>query len=129
MDMVGQFLTVIRNAGSSRHEKVDMPASKMRAGIAQILVEEGYIRSFKVAKDSKQGVMRVYLKYDEKGNHAIMNVKRVSTPGRRVYVKSDRIPVVRSGLGMSILSTSKGVMSGKKAIENQLGGELLCTIW
>lgn len=129
MDMVGQFLTMIRNAGASRHEKVDMPASKMRAGIAQILADEGYIRSFKVAKDSKQGVMRVYLKYDEKGSHAILNVKRVSTPGRRVYVKSDEIPVVRSGLGISILSTSRGVMSGKQAIEKQIGGELLCTIW
>ncbi|MBX3039298.1 MAG: 30S ribosomal protein S8 [Bdellovibrionaceae bacterium] len=129
MDMVGQFLTMIRNAGASRHEKVDMPASKMRAGIAQILADEGYIRSFKVAKDSKQGIMRVYLKYDEKGSHAILNVKRVSTPGRRIYVKSDKIPVVRSGLGISILSTSKGVMSGKQATEKQLGGELLCTIW
>ncbi|HRO66133.1 MAG TPA: 30S ribosomal protein S8 [Pseudobdellovibrionaceae bacterium] len=129
MDMVGQFLTMIRNAGASRHEKVDMPASNMRAGIAQILADEGYIRSFKVAKDSKQGIMRVYLKYDEKGSHAILNVKRVSTPGRRIYVKSDEIPVVRSGLGISILSTSKGVMSGKQAIDQQIGGELLCTIW
>lgn len=129
MDTIGQFLTMIRNAGTSRHEKVDMPASKVRAGIAEILVQEGYIRSFKVAKDSKQGIMRVYLKYDEAGNHAISNVQRVSTPGRRIYVKSDKIPTVRSGLGMSILSTSKGVMSGKQAGENKLGGELLCTIW
>lgn len=129
MDMVGQFLTMVRNAGASQQEKVDMPASKMRAGIAQILADEGYIRSFKIAKDSKQGVMRVYLKYDERGNHAMTNVKRVSTPGRRVYVKSDRIPVVRSGLGIAVLSTSKGVMSGKQAAEKKLGGELLCTIW
>ncbi|MBX2987374.1 MAG: 30S ribosomal protein S8 [Bdellovibrionaceae bacterium] len=129
MDMIGQFLTMVRNAGDARHEKVDLPASKMRAGIAQILVEEGYIRSFKIAKDSKQGIMRVYLKYDEQGNHAISNVRRVSTPGRRVYVQSDEIPVIRSGLGVSVLSTSKGVMSGKNATENKLGGELLCTIW
>lgn len=129
MDTIGQFLTMVRNAGTSRHEKVDLPASKMRAGIAQILVDEGYIRSFKVAKDSKQGIMRVYLKYDEQGSHAITNLKRVSTPGRRLYVKSDEIPVVRNGLGFAILSTSKGVMSGRKAAEAHLGGELLCTVW
>lgn len=129
MDTVAQFLTMVRNAGNSRHEKVDMPASKMRAGIAQILVETGYIRSFKVAKDSKQGIMRVYLKYDDAGVHAITKVQKVSTPGRRLYVKSDKIPVVRSGLGMSILSTSKGIMSGKQATEAKLGGELLCTVW
>jgi len=129
MDTISQFLTVIRNAGAAKHEKVDMPASKVRAGIAQILANEGLIRSFKVAKDSKQGIMRVYLKYDEEGAHAISSIDRVSRPGRRVYVKSDKIPQVRSGYGMSILSTSKGIMSGKQATEQLLGGELLCTIW
>lgn len=129
MDTISQFLTMIRNAGAARHEKVDMPASKMRAGIAQILVNEGFIRSFKVAKDSKQGIMRVYLKYDEAGGHAINSIDRVSRPGRRVYVKSDKIPTVRSGMGMSIISTSKGIMSGKQATEAKLGGELLATLW
>ncbi|WP_041577919.1 30S ribosomal protein S8 [Bdellovibrio bacteriovorus] len=129
MDTISQFLTMIRNAGAARHEKVDMPASKVRAGIAQILVNEGFIRSFKVAKDSKQGIMRVYLKYDEAGGHAINNIDRVSRPGRRVYVKSDKIPTVRSGMGMSIISTSKGIMSGKQATEQKLGGELLATLW
>lgn len=129
MDTIAQFLTVIRNAGAAKHEKVDMPASKVRAGIAQILANEGYIRSFKVAKDSKQGIMRVYLKYDEAGNHAITAVDKVSTPGRRVYVKSDRIPRVRSGLGICVISTSHGIMSGKQATDSKLGGELLCTIW
>lgn len=129
MDTVGQFLTIIRNAGAARVEKVDLPASKMRAGLAQILVEEGYIRSFKVAKDSKQGIMRVYLKYDESGAHAITKADRASTPGRRLYIKSTEIPVVRSGLGIAILSTSKGVMSGKTATEKNLGGELLATVW
>lgn len=129
MDTISQFLTVIRNAGAAKHEKVDLPASKVRAGIAQILANEGLIRSFKVAKDSKQGIMRVYLKYDEAGQHAINSIDRVSRPGRRVYVKSDKIPSVRSGTGMSILSTSKGIMSGKQATEQTLGGELLCTIW
>lgn len=129
MDTISQFLTLIRNAGAAKHEKVDMPASKVRAGIAQILVNEGFIRSFKVAKDSKQGIMRVYLKYDEAGAHAINSIDRVSRPGRRVYVKSDNIPSVRSGLGMTIVSTNKGIMSGKQATEQKLGGELLATIW
>ena len=129
MDTISQFLTMIRNAGASKHEKVDLPASKMRAGIAQILVNEGFIRSFKVAKDSKQGIMRVYLKYDEAGNHAITAIDKVSKPGRRVYVKSDGIPTVRSGYGMTILSTSKGIMSGKQAADQKIGGELLCALW
>lgn len=129
MDTISQFLTMIRNAGAAKHEKVDLPASKVRAGIAQILVNEGMIRSFKVAKDSKQGIMRVYLKYDEAGNHVITSIDRVSRPGRRVYVKSDKIPKVRSGMGMTILSTSKGIMSGKQATEQKLGGELLATLW
>lgn len=129
MDTIAQFLTVIRNAGASKHEKVDMPASKVRAGVAQILANEGYIRSFKVAKDSKQGIMRVYLKYDEAGNHAITAIDKVSTPGRRVYVKSDKVPKVRSGLGISIISTSSGIMSDKQAASKNVGGELLCTVW
>ena len=129
MDTISQFLTVIRNAGAAKHEKVDLPASKVRAGIAQILANEGYIRSFKVAKDSKQGIMRVYLKYYENGDHAIEAIDKVSTPGRRVYVKSDNIPTVRSGYGMTILSTSKGIMSGKQAADQKIGGELLCALW
>ncbi|MNT29021.1 30S ribosomal protein S8 [compost metagenome] len=129
MDTISQFLTMIRNAGAAKHEKVDMPASKFRAGVAQILQNEGLIRSFKVAKDSKQGIMRVYLKYDENGQHVITSIDKVSTPGRRVYVKSDKIPKVRSGMGMSILSTSKGIMSGKQATDQKVGGELICTIW
>ena len=129
MDTIAQFLTRIRNAGTARHEKVDVPASKVRAGIAEILVNSGLIRSYKVAKDSKQGVMRVYLKYNENGEHAITNIDRVSRPGRRVYVKSTEIPVVRSGLGMTILSTSQGLMSDKDAQKKNLGGELVCKIW
>jgi len=129
MDTIAQFLTVIRNAGRAQHEKVDLPASKVRAGIAQILANEGYIRSFKVAKDSKQGIMRVYLKYSEDGQHVITSIDKVSTPGRRLYVKATQIPKVRSGLGMCILSTSKGIMSDKQAAEKNLGGELLCTVW
>jgi len=129
MDTVAQFLTRIRNAGTSKHEKVDMPASKFRVGIADILVQTGFIRSFKVAKDSKQGIMRVYLKYQESGEHRIANIQRVSRPGRRVYVKADGIPVIRSGMGMTILSTSQGLMSGHDAKEKNLGGELICKVW
>lgn len=129
MDTVGEFLTRIRNAGAARHEKFDIPSSKMREGIAKILVEEGMLRSYKVAKDSKQGIMRLYLKYDDQGNHMISNVSRASRPGRRFYVKSDGIPSVRSGLGFCILSTSKGLMSSRTAEKQNMGGELLCKVW
>lgn len=129
MDTISEFLTRVRNAGAAKHEKVDVPASKVRVGLAEILVNQGLIRSFKVAKDSKQGVMRVYLKYDELGNHAITAIHRVSRPGRRVYVKSAEIPVIRSGVGMSIISTSQGLMSNKEAQQKNLGGELICKLW
>ena len=129
MDTVGEFLTRIRNAGASQHEKLDIPASKLREAIAKILAEEGMIRSYKVAKDSKQGIMRVYLKYNEDGEHAISNLMRASRPGRRLYVKSDAIPSVRSGLGFCILSTSKGLMSSRNAQKENVGGELICKVW
>ncbi len=129
MDTVAQFLTRIRNAGTARHEKVDIPSSKVRVGLAEILVNNGLIRSFKVAKDSKQGVMRVYLKYSETGEHVINKIDRISRPGRRVYVKANEIPVVRSGLGMTIVSTSQGLMSGKEAQKKNLGGELVAKVW
>lgn len=129
MDKVGQFLTQIRNASLARHDKVDIPASKLRSGLAQILQDTGFIRSFKVAKDSKQGVMRIYLKYDDKGQSAITALSSVSTPGRRVYVHSTKIPNVRSGTGMCILSTSQGIMTGTEATQKNVGGELLCTVW
>lgn len=129
MDTIADFLTRIRNAGLAKHDKVDMPSSNMREGLAKILQENGYIRSFKVAKDNKQGMMRVYLKYDEKGSPAISSIERVSKPSRRIYVKADSIPAVRSGFGMAILSTNRGVMSSESAQTQKLGGELLCRIW
>lgn len=129
MDTIGEFLTRIRNAGLARHEKVDVPSSKVRAGIASVLKDTGYIRDFKVIKDGKQGMMRIYLKYLDDGNHAISNVQRASRPGRRLYVACGNIPSVRSGYGISVLSTSKGIMSGKAATESRLGGELVCTLW
>lgn len=129
MDTIGDFLTRIRNAGTAKHEKVDVPASNIRKGIASILKDFGYIKAFREAKDGKQGVMRVYLNYTSNGKPAIDTVKRVSTPGKRVYIKSDDIPQVRSGYGIAILSTSKGIMSGKEAAEKKLGGEYLLKVW
>ena len=129
MDSVADFLTRVRNAGLARHEKVDIPSSNLRIGIAQVLLDCGYIRSFKVAKDGRQGLMRVYLKYTPKGQHVINKIMRVSKPGKRVYVNSTAIPVVRSGFGQSIVSTNKGIVSGDKAKELKVGGELLAQIW
>lgn len=129
MDTIGEFLTRIRNAGMARHEKLDVPASNLRVGIAKILLENGYLRSFKVAKDGKQGVMRVYLKYNDKGKPLISAVDRVSRPGRRIYVKAKDIPSIRNGFGISILSTNRGIVDGDKAKLDNLGGELLCQVW
>ncbi len=129
MDTIGDFLTRIRNAQAARHEKVDVPASNMRAGIAKVLQEQKYISNFKVVKDSKQGMMRVYLKYDEEGKGCIGRLQRYSKPSRREYVKSKDIPNIRAGYGLSILSTSKGILSGGQAKEQNLGGELLCVVW
>jgi len=129
MDTIGDFLTRIRNAGAAKHEKLDIPASNVRVGIAKILLENGYIRSFKVVRDGKQGVMRVYLKYNAGGRPIISAIDRVSRPGRRVYVKSTEIPKVRDGYGISILSTNRGVLDGDRARTENLGGELLCNVW
>jgi small subunit ribosomal protein S8 len=129
MDTIGEFLTRVRNAGAAKHEKVDIPSSGVRVGIAKILLDQGYIRSFKVVRDNKQGVMRVYLKYSDKGKPVITAINRVSRPGRRVYVKSDDIPNVRDGFGIAILSTNKGVVDGETAKKEKLGGELICNVW
>ena len=128
MDTIAEFLTRLRNAGMARHEKVDVPSSNIRVGIAQVLMDEGYIENFKVVKDGKQGIMRIYLKYAD-GKSAIEALDRRSRPGRRYYVRFNEIPNVRSGFGIAILSTNKGIISSKKAAENKLGGELLCTVW
>lgn len=129
MDTIGDFLTRVRNAGAARHEKLDIPASNVRVGIAKILLENGYIRSFKVVRDDKQGVMRVYLKYNDKGKPIITSIDRVSRPGRRVYVKSADISQVRDGFGISIISTNRGVVDGDTAKKENLGGEILCHVW
>lgn len=129
MDTIAEFLTRVRNAGHAKHEKVDIPASGVRAGIAKVLMETGYIRSYKVAKDGKQGVMRLYLKYSPEGKHAITHVERISKPSRRVYIGSDEIPRIRSGFGLTVVSTNKGIMSGDQAEKSKLGGELLFKLW
>jgi len=129
MDKVAEFLTRIRNAGLAKHDKVDVPSSKLREGIASVLRDSGYIKNFKVVKDGKQGVMRIYLSYKTDGSHAITSVRRASRPGRRYYVPCEKIPSVRSGYGMSILSTSNGIMSSKQATEKGLGGEVICTLY
>ena len=129
MDTIGDFLTRIRNAQAARHEKVDVPASNVRQGVAKVLQDQNYITSFKVVKDSKQGMMRVYLKYDEAGKPVISRLKRYSRPSRREYVRASDIPNIRAGYGLAILSTSRGIMSGGQAKDQNVGGELLCVVW
>jgi small subunit ribosomal protein S8 len=129
MDTIADFVTRIRNAGLAKHDKVDVPSSNIRQGIARILKENGYIKTFRVAQDGKQGLMRVYLNYSKEGKPAIANIQRVSRPRKRIYVKKDEIPQIRSGFGISILSTNKGVLSGEEATDKNVGGELLLKIW
>jgi small subunit ribosomal protein S8 len=123
------MLTRIRNAGLAKHQKVDLPSSNLKVAIASVLKDLGYIKNFKTVSDEKQGVLRLYLKFDDENVHGIHEIKRFSTPGRRVYGSKDEIPSVKNGLGCAILSTSKGVLADAAAREAQVGGELLCTIW
>ncbi len=128
-DPVSDMLTRIRNAISARHQKVDIPASKLKLEIARILKEEGYVSNFKATEEDGHKVIRVYLKYGNNNEAAISNVQRVSRPGCRVYVRRTEIPRVLGGLGINILTTPKGVMTGRKARKEGLGGELLCEVW
>lgn len=128
-DPIADLLTRIRNAGMAKHQKLDMPSSKTKVAIAAVLKEQGYIKNFKETPDSKQGMLRIYLKYDEDQQPIIHEIQRVSTPGCRVYVGKDEIPQVKNGLGCAILSTSKGVMGDGAARGAEVGGELICTIW
>ena len=128
-DPVADFLTCVRNAVRAKHRKVDVPASKMKTELTKVLLRERYINNFKVIDDSRQGMLRVYLKYSASDDSVITNLKRVSTPGRRVYVGKDEIPRVMGGLGSSIVSTSRGLMSDREAREAGLGGELVCQVW
>jgi len=128
-DPIADLLTRIRNASSAEHEKVDIPASKLKIRIAEILKEEGFIRNFRVIDDRKQGKLRIYLKYGAGNEKAISGMVRVSTPGRRVYVSHDRIPSILAGMGVAILSTPKGVMIDKESRKLKIGGEVLCYVW
>ena len=128
-DPIADMLTRIRNAGTSKHKTVDIPASKMKVAIANILFEEGYIKSFEEIKNETQGIIRVTLKYDEKGNKVIAGLKRISKPGLRVYASKDELPKVLNGLGIALISTSKGIMTDKKAREAGIGGEVLAYVW
>jgi small subunit ribosomal protein S8 len=128
-DPVADFLTRVRNAIRSRQQKVDVPASKLKLEIARILKEEGYIANFKATEEEGKRVLRVYLKYGNNNDPAISNVQRVSRPGCRVYVGRNEIPRVLGGLGINILTTPRGVMTGRDARKQGVGGEILCEIW
>jgi len=133
-DPIADMLTRIRNAVTAKHTRVDMPASRIKADIARILQDEGYIQGFKVldeanGQSSASKLLRVFLKYGPHGERLITGVQRISRPGRRVYFGRDDVPEVLAGLGTSILTTSRGVMTGKAAVKAGVGGEVLCNIW
>jgi small subunit ribosomal protein S8 len=128
-DPIADFLTRIRNASRAEHEKVDIPSSKLKLRLAEILKDEGFIKNFRVIEDNKQGTLRVYLKYGAGSEKIISGIVRVSRPGRRVYVTKDRIPSILGGMGVAILSTSAGVMTDRQVRKQQLGGEVLAYVW
>jgi len=128
-DPIADLLTRIRNAGQARLETIDVPNSKIKTGIVSILKDQGYIRDYKVIEDDKQGILRVYLKFMEGRKHVIFGIERVSKPSRRIYSNASEIPRVRNGLGISILSTSKGLLADKEARNRNVGGEILCNVW
>ena len=128
-DPIADMLTRIRNANSAKHKTVDVPASKMKTAIAEILFREGYIKSFEVISNENQGIIRITLKYDEKGTRVIDGIKRISKPGLRVYAGKEELPKVLNGLGIAIISTSKGLKTDKEAREAGMGGEVLAYVW
>ena len=128
-DPIADMLTRIRNANSAKHKTVDVPASKMKTAIAEILFREGYIKSFEVISNENQGIIRITLKYDEKGTRVIDGIKRISKPGLRVYAGKEELPKVLNGLGIAIISTSKGLMTDKEARNAGIGGEVLAYVW
>ena len=128
-DPIADMLTRIRNANSSKHKTVDIPASNMKKAIAKILFEEGYIKAFEEIKDENQGIIRITLKYDEKGARVIDGIKRISKPGLRVYASKEELPQVLNGLGIALISTSKGIKTDKEARKEGLGGEVIAYVW
>lgn len=128
-DTIADMLTRIRNAGSSRHETVDIPASNMKKSIAKILLDEGYVKAIEQVDDGKQGIIRIALKYTGNKKNVITGIKRISKPGLRVYAGKDEVPKVLGGLGIAILSTSRGIMTDKKARTEGVGGEVIAFVW
>jgi len=128
-DPISDMLTRIRNGGKAKFESVDIPGSRLKVEIAKTLKEEGYIKNYKFVEDDKQGTLRVYLKYVDGKTHAIYGLKRISKPSRRVYVNARENMLVLNGLGIAVLSTSKGIMTDKQARQENVGGEVLCNIW
>ena len=128
-DPIADMLTRIRNANSSKHKTVDVPSSKIKTAIAEILFREGYIKSFEIISNENQGIIRITLKYDEKGTRVIDGIKRISKPGLRVYANKEELPRVLNGLGTAIISTSQGLKTDKEAREAGIGGEVLAYIW
>jgi len=128
-DPVADMLTRIRNANMVRHEKLELPASKMKRDIADILKREGFVRDYEFIEDDKQGVLRIFLKYGNNNQQVITGIKRISKPGLRVYAKAEDVPRVLNGLGIAIVSTSKGVLSDKEARSQAVGGEVLAYVW
>lgn len=128
-DPIADMLTRIRNGNNAKHDSVDIPASNIKKEIAQILLDEGFIGGFDVIEDGKQGIIRIELKYGKYNEKVISGIKRISKPGLRVYVKSDEIPKVLGGLGIAILSTSKGIKTDKDARKEGMGGEVICYVW
>lgn len=128
-DPIADLLTRIRNASSAKHETVEVPASKMKKAIVEILFEEGYIKKYEVIEDNRQGVIKIWLKYTEGKKEVIAGIKRVSKPGLRVYASKEDMPRVLKGLGIAIVSTSKGIMTDKQARRENVGGEVLAFVW
>ena len=128
-DPIADMLTRIRNANSQKHDSVDIPKSRIKQEISQILLDEGYIKGFEVVEDNKQGIIRVELKYLPNKERVISGIKRISKPGLRIYVNSNEVPKVLGGLGTAILSTSHGLMTDKKARQDKVGGEVICYVW
>lgn len=128
-DPIADMLTRIRNANMVKLQKVDIPSSNLKVNIATVLKQEGFIKNYKVISDNLQGVLRVYLKYIDEKDSVINEIKRVSKPGGRVYKKAEDIPVVKNGLGVAILSTSKGIITDSAARKAGVGGEVICTVW
>ncbi len=128
-DPIADMLTRIRNGVSARLTKVDIPSSKLKIELARILKEEGYIQNYKDIEDDKHGTLRVFLRRIADGSEVVQGLKRVSRPGCRIYVPKDKIPKVQGGLGINILSTSRGLMTGRQAVREGVGGEILCNVW